>query len=195
MCKVKIQQNREEDLLDGTDTRHQEGRIIESRAVLLINHQTGQLTKKEGHLIMDQITDHLGERDINKGGDLILDVMAPPPRGEDQEGTLPDVLHSHLQEKGVIDQEVPRLGNSKVRGADDTPSHQMAQCGGDHQLQEALHSNKTVFVAVINIQAWSVPTMRTIGEPHVVCVTYNTPQRVINGGAGLPTETTSRWVA
>ena len=157
MWKMQIQQNREEDLLDGTDTRHQEGRIIESRAVLIINRQAGQLTQKEG--------------------------------------TLPDVLHSHLQEEGVIDQEVPRLVNSKVQVADDTTSHQMAQCGEDHQLLEILHSNKTVFVAVINIQAWSVPIMRTIGEPHVVCVTYNTPQRVIDGGAGLPIETTSRWVA
>ena len=124
--------------------------------------------------------------------------MASPLRGArniDQEGTLPNVLPSHLQEEGVIDQEVPLLVNSKVQVADDTTSHQVAQCGENHQHQETLHSNKTVFVVVIPIQAWSVPTMRTIGEPHVVCVTYNTPQRVINGGAGLPTETTNRWVA
>merc|ERR1712055_847210 len=116
-------------------------------------------------------------RDINRGGDLIIDVMP-----------------SHLQEEGVIDQEVPLLVNTKAQVADDTTSHQVAQCGENHQHLEILHSNKTVFVVVIPIQAWSVPTMRTIGEPHVVCVTYNTPQRVIrNGGAGLPTETTNRW--
>ena len=125
--------------------------------------------------------------------------MASPLQAErniDQEGTLPNVLPSHLQEEGVIDQEVPLLVNTKAQVADDTTSHQVAQCGENHQHLETLHSNKTVFVVVIPIQAWSVPTMRTIGEPHVVSVTYNTPQRVIrNGGAGLPTETTNRWVA
>ena len=123
--------------------------------------------------------------------------MASPLQGArniDQEGTLPNVLPSHLQEEGVIDQEVPLLVNTKAQVADDTTSHQVAQCGENHQHLETLHSNKTVFVVVIPIQAWSVPTMRTIGEPHVVCVTYNTPQRVIDGGAGLQIETTSRWV-
>ena len=114
----------------------------------------------------------------------------------DQEGTLPNVLPSHLREEGVIDREVPLLVDTKAQVADDTTGHQVAQCGENHQHLETLHSNKTVFVVVNPIQAWSVPTMRTIGEPHVVSVTYNTPQRVIrSGGAGLPTETTNRWVA
>ena len=117
-------------------------------------------------------------------------------RNIDREGALPSVLPSHLQEGGVIDREVPLLVDTKAQVADDTTGHQVAQCGEDHQLLGTLHSNKTVFVVVNPIQAWSVPTMRTIGEPHVVSVTYNTPQRVIrSGGAGLPTETTNRWVA
>ena len=128
--------------------------------------------------------------------------MASPlqeARNIDQEGTLPNVLPSHLQEEGVIDQEVPLLVNTKAQVADDTTSHQVAQCGEDHQHLETLHSNNnlnTVYVVGIPIQVWSVPTMRTIEDPHVVIVTYNTPQRVIrSGGAGLPTETTNRWVA
>ena len=106
------------------------------------------------------------------------------------------MLPSHLQEEEVIDLEVPLLGDTKAQEEEDTTGHQVAQCGEDHQRLETLHSNKTVYVVGINIQVWSVPTMRTIGDPHVVIVTYNTPQRIIrSGGAGLPTETTNRWVA
>ena len=109
------------------------------------------------------------------------------------------MLPSHLQEEEVIDLEVPLLVDTKAQEEEDTTGHQVAQCGEDHQHLETLHSNnnlKTVYVVGIPIQVWSVPTMRTIEDPHVVIVTYNTQQRVIrNGGAGLPTETTNRWVA
>ena len=125
--------------------------------------------------------------------------MASPLQAErniDLEGTLPNVLHSHLQEEGVIDREAPLLVDTKAQVADDTTGHQVAQCGENHQHLETLHSNKTVFVVVNPIWPWSVPTMYTTGEPHVVSVTYNTPQRVIeSGGVGLPTETNNRWVA
>ena len=104
------------------------------------------------------------------------------------------MLLSHLREAGVIDLEVPLLVDTKAQEAEDTTGHQVAQCGEDHQHLETQHSNQTVYVVEIPIQVRSVPIMRTIGDPHVVCVTYNTPQRVIKGGAGLPIETASRWV-
>ena len=195
--------NREDDLILERDTRPQVGRDIDSKGnlltVLIIGRQAGQVTKGEDNLIIEQDTPHLEGRDINRGEDLILDVMDLPlqaGRNIDQEGTLPNVLHLHLQGEGVIDQEAPLLVDTKAQVADDTTGHQVAQCGENHQHLETLHSNKTVFVVVNPIQAWSVPTMCTIGEPHVVSVTYNTPQRVIgSGGAGLPTETNNRWVA
>ena len=125
-----------------------------------------------------------------------MDSPLPAGRNIELEGTLPNVLHSHLQEDGVIDREAPLLGNTKAQVADDTTGHQVAQCGENHQHLETLHSNKIVFVVVNHIQAWSVPTMCTIGEPHVVSVTYNTPPRATGSvGAGLPTETNNRWVA
>ena len=117
---MQIQQNREEDLLDGQDTHHLEG------------------------------------RNINRGGEVTIDVMASPLRGArniGREGTLSNVLPSRLQEEGIIGQEVPRLVNTIVQVADVTTSHQVAQCGEDHQLLGILHSSKTVFVVVINIRA------------------------------------------
>ena len=195
--------NREDDLIIERDTRPQVGRDIDSKGnlltVLIISRQAGQVTKGEDSLIIEQDTPHLGGRSINRGDGLILDVMGLPlqaGRNIDQEGTLPNVLHLHLQGEGVIDREAPLLVNTKAQVADDTTGHQVAQCGENHQHLETLHSNKTVFVVVNHIQAWSVPTMCTIGEPHVVSVTYNTPQRVIeSGGVGLPIGTNNRWVA
>ena len=194
--------NREDDLIIERDTRPQVGRDIDSKGnlltALIIGRQAGQVTKGEDNIIIEQDTPHLEGRDINRGEDLILDVMDLPlqaGRNIDQEGTLPNVLHLHLQGEGVIDREAPLLVNTKAQVADDTTGHQVAQCGENHQHLETLHSNKTVYVVGIPIQVWSVPTMRTIEDPHVVIVTYNTPQRVIrSGGAGLPTETTNRWV-
>ena len=195
--------NREDDLIIERDTPLQTGRDIDSRGnqltVLIISHQAGQDIQGEDNLIIEQDTPLQTGRDINKGGDLIRDVMDLPLQtghNIDQGGTLPNVLHLHLPEDGVIDREAPLLVNSKAQVADDTTSHQVAECGENHQHLGTLHSNKTVFVVVKTIQAWSVPTMCTIGEPHVVSVTYNTPQRVIgSGGVGLPTETNIRWVA
>ena len=142
---------------------------------------------------------HLAGLDINREGDLIITVLAShlqAGRNIHREGDLPSVLPSHLQEGEVIDLEVPLLVDTKAQEAEDTTGHQVAQCGEDHQHLETQHSNKTVYVVGIPIQVWSVPIMRTIGDPHVVIVTYNTQQRVIrSGGAGLPTETTNRWVA
>ena len=142
---------------------------------------------------------HLAGRDINREGDLIITVLASPlqtGRNIHREGDLPSVLPSHLQEGEVIDLGVALQVDTKAQEAGDTTGHQVAQCGEDLQHLETQHSNPTVYVVEIPIQVRSVPIMRSIGDPHVVIVTYNTQQRVIgSGGAGLPTETTNRWVA
>ena len=142
---------------------------------------------------------HLAGLDINREGDLIITVLASPlqtGRNIHREGDLPSVPPSHLQEGEVIDLEVPLQVDTKAQEAVDTTGHQVAQCGEDHQHLETQHNNQTVYVVEIPIQVRSVPIMRSIGDPHVVIVTYNTQQRVIgSGGAGLPTETTNRWVA
>ena len=111
------------------------------------------------------------------------------------------MLPSHRQEGEVTDLEVALLVDTKALEAEDTTDHQVAQCGEDHQdpVTETLHSNhnlNTVYDVGIPILVWSAPTMLSIEDPRVVIVTYNTQQRVTrNGGAGLPTETTNRWVA
>ena len=142
---------------------------------------------------------HLAGRDINREGDLIITVLASPlqtGRNIHREGDLPSVLPSHLQEGEVIDLGVPLQVDTKAQEAGDTTGHQVAQCGEDLQHLESQHSNPTVSGVGIPIPVRSVPIMRSIGDPHVVIVTYNTQQRVISsGGAGLPTETTNRWVA
>ena len=138
-------------------------------------------------------------RDISSGGDQIRDVMVLPLQtvlNIDKEVTLPNVLHLPLPEEGVIDREAHLLVDSKAQVASGTTDHQVAQCGEKHQHLGTLHRHKIVFVVVKTIQAMSVPTIRSTGEPHVVDVTYNTPPRATRSvGAGLPTETNSRWVA
>ena len=195
--------SREDGLIIEPATPLQTGRDIDSResqlTVLFISHQAGQDIQGEDNLIIHPDIPLQTGRDISKGGDLIQDVMVLPLQtghNIDKGGTLPNVFHLHLPEDGVIDQEAPLLVNSKAQVADDTTSHQVAGCGENHQHLETLRSNKTVSVVVKTIQAWSVPTMCTIGEPHVVSVTYNTPPRATGSvGAGLPTETDNRWVA
>ena len=195
--------SREDGLIIEPATPLQTGRDIDSResqlTVLFISHQAGRDIQGKDNLIIHPDIPLQTGRDISKGGDQIRDVMVLPLQtvhNIDQEGTLPNVLHLHLPEEGVIDREAPLLVNSKARVADDTTSHQVAGCGENHQHLGTPHSNKTVFVVVKTIQAWSVPTMCTIGEPHVLSVTYNTPPRATGSeGAGLPTETNNRWVA
>merc|ERR1712002_1071649 len=108
------------DLIIERDTPLQTERDIDSRGnqltVLIISHQAGQDIQGEDNLIIEQDTPLQTGRDINKGGDLIRDVMDLPlqtGRNIDQGGTLPNVLHLHLPEEGVIDREAPLLVNSK----------------------------------------------------------------------------------
>ena len=220
---MQIQLNREDDLIIELDSNLLTGRDISREASLIIEPasplRTGRDIGSRESLLTVLLTSHLAGRDIpgednliihpdiplqmgqdiSNGGDQIRDVMVLSlPTGHDinKGGTLPNVFHLHLPEDGVTDQEAPRLANSTAQVAGDTTSLQVAGCGEKHHHLGTLSSNKTVSVVVKTIQAWSVPTMCTIGEPHVVSVTYNTPPRATGSvGAGLPTETNNRWVA
>ena len=138
----------------------QTGRDIDSResqlTVLFISHQAGQNIQGEDKLIIHPVIPLQKGRDISKGGDQIRDVMVLPLQtvhNIDQEGTLPNVLHLHLPEEGIIDQEAPLLVNSKAQVAGDTTGRQVAECGGNHQHLGTLHSNSIVFAVVTTIQA------------------------------------------
>ena len=152
--------SREDSLIIEPATPLQTGRDIGSResllTVLLTSHQAGRDIQGEDNLIIHPDIPLQTGRDISKGGDLIQDVTDLPLQtghNIDKGGTLPNVFHLHLPEDGVIDQEAPRLANSKAQVAGDTTSHQVAGCGENHHHLETLRSNKTVSVVVTIIQA------------------------------------------
>ena len=136
----------------GRDTGSKDSQLT----VLFSSLQEGQNIQGEVKLIIHPIILLQMGRDISKGGDQTRDVMVlrlQTVPDIDKEGTLPNVLRLRPPEEGIIDQEAPRLVDSKAQVAGDTTGRPVAESGENYQHLGTLHSNSIVFAVVTTIQA------------------------------------------
>ena len=167
---------------------------ITKMTVLAIDHQAGQITNKEVDLLTVLALDHQAGQITNIEVDL-LTLLAFNHQAEQithLEVDLLTVLASDRQAEQVTDLEVALLVDIRVLEAENTRDLLEVPCGENHQDQvtEALHSNNnlnTVCDVEIPMRVETALIMRTIGDPRVEIVIYNTRLRATRNGGVIPT--------
>ena len=164
--------------------QNKEGDLL---TVLAINHQAGQITDKEGDLITVLALHHQAGQDINREVDLLTVLAINHQAGQttDREGDLLTVLPLHHQAGEVTDLEVALLVDIRVLEAEDTRNLLEVECGENHlDHNNNLH---TVCDVEIPMRVETALIMRTIGDPRVEIVIYNTRLRATRNGGVIPT--------
>ena len=163
--------NREIDLLTVLALDHQAEQItnrgVDLLTVLALDHQAGQITNRGVDLLTDLALDHQAEQ-ITHLGVALLTVLALDHQAEQ-----------------ITDLGVALLVDIRVLEAEDTRNLLEVQCGENHlDHNNNLH---TVCDVEIPMRVETALIMRTIGDPRVEIVIYNTRLRATRNGGVIPT--------